>query len=244
MSGTEIYTGTPYFNAMGAWESGVDLLHLIGHPRAMNAVANKSAECITHPLKGELNLLDVPYILELATAADAVLMGGGLTRNKSTHQVILQLIRSIKKPMVLDAEAIRALKGRAAVLKGKTVLLTPHMEEFHMLTGETVENSVKDRSEKVKRWAKKLGVTVLLKGHVDVISDGKVVHLNKTGTPYMSKGGTGDVLAGLCVGFLAQGVPPMETAEKAAYLNGKAGEKAYKKYGSGFRVEKMFPCRM
>lgn len=239
VSGSDIYTGTPFFNAMGAWRGGVDLVHLTGHPRAMDSVAAQVPEIITHPLKGNLSKKDVPEILKRAQMADVVLMGGGLSRTPATHEALRMLVQKIKVPMVLDAEGIRALKGHTTILKGKTVLLTPHKVEFEVLTGEKLENNVKDRSEKVRKWAKKFGTIILLKGHIDVMSNGKKVLLSKTGVPAMTKGGTGDTLAGLASAYLAQGHPPLEAAYEAAKQNGLAGQRAFKKFGTGFTVKEM-----
>lgn len=239
VAGSDIYTGTPFFNAMGAWRSGADLVHLTGHVRAMDTVAVQAPEIITHPLKGNLSKREVSGIATLAQMADVVLLGGGLPRTAAIHETLRLLIQKIKKPLILDAEGIRALKGHTALLKGKTALLTPHKVEFEVLTGEKLENTVKDRSEKVRAWAKKLGATILLKGHVDIISDGKTVLLNKTGIPAMTKGGTGDTLAGLCTGYMSQGLSPLKAALEAARQNGLAGQRAFKKHGSGFTVKEM-----
>jgi NAD(P)H-hydrate epimerase len=73
----------------------------------------------------------------------------------------------------------------------------------------------------------------LLKGKTDIISDGKEVALNKTGSPFMTKGGTGDTLAGIAGALLARGIPPFEAGQAAAYINGIAGELAAKKFGEG-----------
>lgn len=239
VAGSDVYTGTPFFNAMGAWRSGVDLVHLTGHVRAMDAVAAQAPEIITHPLKGNLSKRDVSGIVKLAQMADVVLLGGGLPRTAATHEALCLLIQKNKKPLVLDAEGIRAVKGHTTLLKGKTVLLTPHKVEFEVLTGEKLGNTVKDRSEKVRAWAKKLGVTILLKGHVDILSDGKTVLLNKTGIPAMTKGGTGDTLAGLCAGYMSQGISPLKAAFEAARQNGLAGQRVFKKHGPGFTVREM-----
>jgi len=75
--------------------------------------------------------------------------------------------------MVIDAEAIRALNQHQQILKNKTAVMTPHKEEFRILTGETVADDIADRKIKVKKWAQKLHTVILLKGHADVISDGK-----------------------------------------------------------------------
>jgi NAD(P)H-hydrate epimerase len=81
--------------------------------------------------------------------------------------------------------------------------------------------------------AKELGTTILLKGNTDLISDGEQTYLNKTGTPYMTKGGTGDTLAGICGALLARKVEPFEAACCAAYINGNAGKVAGMKFGEG-----------
>ncbi len=239
VAGNNIYTGVPYFNAMGAWRTGVDLVHIVGHRRAMDAVAAQASEFITHPLNGDLKLTDLPLILELTENADAVLIGGGLSSNAETNEVLLRIITKLNKPMVLDAQAIHALHKAELPLKEKKILLTPHAGEFFALTGEKLTNNLSDRIKKIEKYAKKLGVTILLKGHIDIISDGKTTRTNKTGNPFMTKGGTGDVLAGLCLGFLAQGYSLLDSATYAAYSNGKAGENALKKFGSGFRIEEM-----
>lgn len=237
VAGSEIYTGAPYFNGMGAWRTGVDLVHLVGHRRAMDCTAFQAPELITHPLKGELKRSDVPLILKLAEEADVVLLGGGLARNKETHAALAVLIQKIKAPLVCDAEALHVFKK--GLSKNPSILLTPHAGEFLTLTGEWISIDIKDRKAKTQQWAKKLGATILLKGHIDVISDGTITRLNTTGTPTMSKGGTGDVLAGLCAGFIAQGFSCFDAAYQAARINGLAGEKASKLHGSGFRIEEI-----
>jgi len=76
----------------------------------------------------------------------------------------------------------------------------------------------------VQEEAARLQTTILLKGPTDIISDGKEVALNKTGSPYLSKGGTGDTLAGICGALMARGIDAFTSAQAAAYINGKAGE--------------------
>ncbi|MCK4428760.1 MAG: hydroxyethylthiazole kinase, partial [Candidatus Aenigmarchaeota archaeon] len=115
----------------------------------------------------------------------------------------------------------------------KNFILTPHENEFFVLTGEKVLSDLKKRQEQVKRIAGELNTTILLKGNVDMISDGNKIHLNKTGSPFMTKGGTGDILAGICGALLTRGVDCFEAACCAAYINGKAGEIAGRKFGEG-----------
>jgi len=240
VAGSERYTGSPIFNGLSALRAGADLVTIVGHKRAMDIAASFLPDLITYPLDGELSLKHVPKILELAKNFDALIIGGGLKRAPKTYKAIQKIIKKINLPIVIDAEAIRAVAEDKIVLKNKKAILTPHSEEFRILTGEKVEEDINQRKEKVKRWAKKLGVVILLKGHIDVISDGEKIFLNKTGSPFMTKGGFGDTLAGICGALLARGFSPLEAARAAAFINGKAGELAAKKFGEGVLASDIF----
>ena len=179
-------------------------------------------------------------ILDLAKRFDSIVLGCGLGRAPETFKALQEIIEKTKKPMVIDADGIRALAQRKRIIKGKSVVLTPHIVEFEILTGEKVKPEVKDRKLKVKKWAKILSCTILLKGHIDVISDGERIALNKTGSPYMTKGGFGDTLSGILGALLARKIKPFKAARAAAFINGKAGEMAAKKYGEGTLASDIF----
>ncbi len=240
VAGSQQYSGSPAFNGIAALRSGADLITIVGPKRSMNIAASFLPDIITYPLDGELKLKHVPKILNLAKNFDSLIIGCGLDRNKKTYQAIRKIIKSIDLPMVIDAEAIRAVAERKEIVKGKSAVITPHAEEFRILTGEKLKPEVKDRKEKVKKWAKKLNITILAKGYIDVISDGKRVALNKTGSFFMTKGGFGDTLSGICATFLARKIKPFEAARLAAFMNGRAGELACKKYGEGVLASDIF----
>ena len=195
---------------------------------------------ITYPLDDELKPKHLSEIFSLAKNFHSLVIGCGLKREKTAYQAIREIIKKITLPMVIDAEAIRAVAGKKEILKNKKAILTPQAEEFRILTGEKVKPEVKDRQEKVKKWAYNLKTIILLKGYVDVISDGKRVILNRTGSPFMTKGGFGDTLSGICGALLARNVAPFEAARVAAYLNGRAGELASKKFGEGVLASDIF----
>lgn len=240
VSGSKIYSGSPVFNAVAALRGGADLALIIGHKRAMDIAASYLPDIITYPLEFDLNLYHVAEIIKLAEGFDSIIIGCGLARSEDTHKAIREIIRKINLPMVIDAEAIRAVAEEKDILKGKEIVITPHMEEFRILTGETFKPEIKDRIKKVKDRSIKLGAVILLKGSADVISDGKKAILNKTGTPFMTKGGFGDTLSGICGALLARGVKPLKAAEAAAYINGKAGELASKCYGESVLASDIF----
>ncbi|NIQ17392.1 MAG: bifunctional ADP-dependent NAD(P)H-hydrate dehydratase/NAD(P)H-hydrate epimerase, partial [Candidatus Aenigmarchaeota archaeon] len=116
---------------------------------------------------------------------------------------------------------------------GKNFVLTPHAYEFYHISGKRPKHDILSRAKLVENFAKKIGSTILLKGAVDIISDGKQTAMNKTGNPYMTTGGTGDVLTGVCGGLLAQGVSQFKAACASAYITGKAGDLAANEKGSG-----------
>jgi NAD(P)H-hydrate epimerase len=109
--------------------------------------------------------------------------------------------------------------------------LTPHAGEYQILTGKKLPKDLEERTREVQKTARELGAVILLKGNVDIISDGKKVKLNFTGNPGMTVGGTGDVLSGVVGAFLAQGADPFEAAVAGAFVNGAAGDFVRKEKG-------------
>ncbi len=234
VSGSKRHTGSPCFVGLSAYRAGCDLVYIAAPKRAADVAANFSPNLITDPLEGEKLIKNhIKKIISLIkeVRATAVAIGPGLWREKETLDSIVELIKKINLPMVVDADAVRAVARKKEVLK-RNCVLTPHADEFRELTGMRVKN-LKERKKLVKEFAKKLNCVILLKGHVDVVSDGNKIFLNKTGTPYMTKGGCGDTLTGICGALLARGINTFDSACAAAYINGKAGELASKKYKQG-----------
>ncbi len=232
IGGSEIYSGSPAFNAIAALRGGADLAEVAAPERPANIIAGFSPDLITHQLKGKfLKREHLKQIHEISKNKTVVVIGGGLGREKDTLKAVRQFLSETKLPCVIDADAIHAVAGMEELLKEKKFIITPHAQEFFILTGEEVSGMLKEREKQVKKFAEKLGTTILLKGYVDIISDGTQVYLNKTGSSYMTKGGTGDVLAGVAGALLARGVGCFEAACCAAHLNGRAGEFAGRNFG-------------
>jgi hydroxyethylthiazole kinase-like uncharacterized protein yjeF len=241
IAGSKRHTGSACFVGMAAYRAGCDLVYVVSPERAADVAANYSPNLITEPLFGDrLSKEHVEKIVSMIkeVRATALAIGPGLGREKVTLEAILDLILLVNIPMVIDADAIRAVANGKYVLKGKNAVLTPHADEFRELTGISVKN-LEERKKFVTEEANKLNEVILLKGHVDVISDGHKVALNKTGTPYMTKGGCGDILTGICGALLARGVNAFDAACAAAYINGKAGELAAKNYKEGMLATDM-----
>jgi NAD(P)H-hydrate epimerase len=204
--------------------SGVDLVTIVAPERAANIIASLSADLITYPLKGDyLGKEHLSKLMEFSKNKTAVVIGGGLCREKNTLLAVKEFLKRIEIPAVIDADAIYALDR--SLLK-KNFVITPHSREFYAMTGIEPEASLEKRIQSVKRFNCKS--TILLKGFVDIISDGAAIALNRAGNPYMTKGGTGDTLAGICGSLLAQGIECFDAACAAAFINGRAGDIAAK----------------
>ena len=233
IGGSKRYSGSPTFNALAAYRTGVDLVTIAAPRRAADIIASFSPDLITYPLDGDyLNERHLDDIFVLAEDSNAVAIGGGLERNEETLTTVKRILKGLTSPCVIDADAIHAVAKDKKVLR-KNFILTPHSHEFYVLTGKKPGTDIKKRTQLVKKEASKLGCIILLKGYIDIISDGKQVTINKTGNPFLTVGGTGDTLTGICGALLARGIDPFEAACAACYINGKAGDRATKKFGEG-----------
>lgn len=232
IGGSKMYSGAPALAglaALAAYRAGVDLVTVAAPERAANIIASFSPELVTWPLRGAyLKKTHLKEIFNLTKNKNAVVIGNGLGKEKETESTVLKFLSKINIPCVIDADAIHAVAKNKRILR-KIFVITPHAQEFYILTGVNLKNkTVKDKARIVKEYASKFNVIILLKGNPDIISDGKRIILNKTGNPYLTKGGTGDTLAGILGSLLAQGHDIFTASSAAAYINGLAGDIAAK----------------
>lgn len=227
------YIGAPALSGLAALRTGVDLVYIATPERSWKPIAAFSPNFIVHDLPGEmLTKDDIPRIEELLSKCTAVILGPGLGASHETEEAIIPLVGRIimeKKPLILDADAIKPLSENISVIKNTATVVTPHVGEFKKLTGITLSEDLDTRINTVKEWAANIGVTIFLKGYIDILSDGTSVKQNKVHNEAMTVGGTGDVLAGIIGALLSKGVTPFNAARIAAFLNGEAGNQAFEK---------------
>ncbi len=225
LCGSKGYTGAAALAAMGALRSGAGLVYL-GVPESIYMIeAIKLTEAIVFPLPDDGGMLSVQAEKEIEKHLenkDAVLIGPGLGRSQGTFQAVKTVLEHFDGPVVLDADGINAIKSHKDIVRGRTspTILTPHSGEFSRIFGRMPEDRIADASA----LALELNAIVLLKGHRSVITDGKTCYINSTGNPGMAVGGSGDVLAGIIVSLLGQGIPPLEATACGAWLAGAAGD--------------------
>lgn len=227
-------TGAAAMTAHAALRVGTGLV-TVAVPASMNDVMeSKLLEAMTVPMPETKARTFSRNAFERLSAfiasRTAVAIGPGLSTHPETVELVQALVKHLARPAVLDADALNALAGRASLLtECKTPpILTPHPGEMARLEPEATPQSVNaDRIGTAARFARERGVFLVLKGARTVIArpDGAVA-ICPTGNPGMATAGTGDVLTGMTVGLLAQGLPPWEAACTSTYVHGSAGDLA------------------
>ncbi|HHL41444.1 MAG TPA: NAD(P)H-hydrate dehydratase [Candidatus Bathyarchaeota archaeon] len=227
VGGSETYSGAPTLTSLAAYRMGLDLVYTAVPETAATAVASASPSMITIKLKGErLTPDNIKQLEKTLDKVSAVAIGPGLGVAPETVDAVSKLVEMVEKrklPLVLDADGLKAYAENPTKLKTPAVF-TPHSREFKLLTEKKAEGTHLEKGLTVEKEAKRLGSVILLKGSVDVVSDGKYTRYNWSGNPGMTVGGTGDVLTGIVGAYLAQGADPFYAAGAAAFINGRAGD--------------------
>jgi NAD(P)H-hydrate epimerase len=233
LCGSVGYTGAAYLAAMGALRSGAGLVYL-GVPESIYGIeATKLNEAIVFPLPEENGMLcakALSKITELLPKMDAVLIGCGMGLSQGTLEVLSAILESAECPVVVDADGINLLSKHKSLLRGRkgSTVLTPHDGEFARLMGKMPSE---DRTVAAADAANEMGCVMLLKGHETRISDGTVCYRNRTGNPGMAVGGSGDLLAGIIVSLIGQGMSAITATAVAAWLHGAAGDRCAQELG-------------
>ncbi len=230
IGGSSFQHGAPIFSALAAEASGVDLIFL-ALPKIHQDIARmQSLNFQVHPFHGdELATEDLGPLTEMLATVDVAVIGPGLSRTSGALKLIRTLIESAPCPLVLDASALQDWTLTAA--EGKTAVVTPHLGELERMG--LVPAQIPD-------VAKKHGVVVHLKGHTDRITntDGATVEV-KGGNAGLTVGGTGDALAGLIAGLIAQQVAPAEACVTASEVIKRAGTILFETKGYGYTTREV-----
>jgi hydroxyethylthiazole kinase-like uncharacterized protein yjeF len=236
VGGSVDYVGAPTFVGMAALavlRSGADLVTIAAPEKVAWSINCLSPDLITRKLPGDyLQPKHVNAVLALAKDADVVVIGNGIGLRPETKAFVLQFLKKLAKPVIIDADALKLVRLQDC----KNAVLTPHGGEFGIL----VRNSaLKNAPMKKIQQALKDNVLVL-KGHPKTLIVSKnTIAENKTGNAGMTHGGVGDVLAGIIAGLIAQQNDAFASCKAATFINGKIGEKLYKTMGFGYLASDM-----
>ncbi len=232
------YYGAPVLSALATLRTGADLVYIATPLETARRISCFSPNFIVHPLLGPDTITkdDAPDIEGYVEKVDAVVLGPGLGNAYETMDAVPRFVKKIVemgKPLVLDADGLKALSKNHDLLKHSKTIITPHAGEFTVFTGESLPEDITQREKLVSAWAKKLDITIFLKGSTDIMSDGTITKLNRVHNEAMTVGGTGDVLAGIIGSLLSKKATPINAARIAAFLNGEAGNYAFSKKSYG-----------
>jgi hydroxyethylthiazole kinase-like uncharacterized protein yjeF len=241
LAGSLRFSGAAALCSLAAMRSGAGLVTLgVPESLAKPLIKIKPKEAMIFPLpqtkECTSSLAGFAKINDFIKNIDVLVIGPGLTINKSTQALVRKIISKINKPVVIDADGLNALVGHRDLLKAAgrrsqvARILTPHPKEMARILGVSVEAVEKNRKEIAKKAACDYNLTIVLKGHNTVVADNKQnLYINKSGNPGMATAGSGDVLTGMIAAFLAQGLSAFNAAKYAVYIHGLAGDLAAKK---------------
>jgi holo-[acyl-carrier-protein] synthase len=230
LAGSQGFTGAAYLTSMGAARAGAGIVRLLVAQSIYPILAEKCTEVIVGPVPeispGVVGHASLSGVLRGFAGADAGVIGPGIGQDASTRRLIEDLVPRVAAPLVLDADALNLLSEHRSILPrlSAQIVLTPHPAEFGRLAGLETAAVQQDRRGIASRFAKQWNKVVVLKGAGTVIAapDGRIT-LNPVSTPALASGGTGDVLAGLIAGLMAQKLPPFEAAVTGVHLHSLAG---------------------
>lgn len=229
IAGSRGMTGAAVLAGSAALRAGAGLVYVATPSRVVDVVASFEPSYLTVPLvsdgEGRWSGDDVANLVN--RPADAVAIGPGLGQSDLLREAVATLVRSVTVPLVIDADGLNLLVGQTDLLRKRPAptVLTPHVGEFARLSGHSAEQILAG-DDTANAFAKEHGVILALKRPRVHITDGRNNWHNRTGNPGMATGGSGDVLTGVLVALLAQGMKPWEATLAAAHLHGSAGDLA------------------
>lgn len=238
VAGSMKYTGAAYLAAAAALQSGTGYTSLFVPEGILPYYVLKLPEVLLSPICEGGRVAFTEKKFEELLAYDSIAFGMGTEISQGVFEATKYLLKNYRGKLLLDADALNSLAkygretlGEIFADKKCDVLITPHVKEFSRLTGESVEAILKKGTAAPEAFAKKYGVTVLLKGAATIVTDGVRTAVNTAGSPGQAKGGSGDVLSGLIAGLCAQGLSSFDGGCAGAYLAGKAAELAVGELG-------------
>lgn len=234
ITGSPGMAGAAYLSATAAYTVGAGLVQIYTAEENRQVLQGLLPEAIISCYRE----YDEEKLDQLIGWADVICIGCGLGQSSRSEKILLHTIEKAKCPCVIDADGLNLLAGRKDLYKklGKNMILTPHMKEMSRLTGISVSEIVERRFEVLHRFTKESPCICVLKDSRTIVAQkDRQNFLNLAGNAAMAKGGSGDVLAGVITGLLAQGMDGFQSAVTGVFLHACGGDEARDKKG-GYSV--------
>ena len=213
-AGSKNYIGAAYLSTVSILKVGAGYAALATEKHIIDSVSKLLPEAVYLTTQEGIKSLDKYTVC---------LIGCGLGLTTQSKQTFKRVIKQVKTPLVIDADGLNILSELKIELP-KNTIITPHPLEASRLLGVNLENVLEDIENSAKKLSEKYGCIVVLKTHRTVICEGKKTYINQHGNSALAKAGSGDILAGIISGLLAQGMKPFEAAKLGVYLHSRAGE--------------------
>jgi hydroxyethylthiazole kinase-like uncharacterized protein yjeF len=233
IAGAAGYFGAPYFAALSFLKAGGGYSRLAA-PRSITPfIGNKGSEIVLVPQKetdsGSISLQNKNALLELSEKMDMVVIGPGLSLNEETQQLVRELAKEIRKPLLIDGDGITAVCQDLQIIEQRTAetVLTPHLGEMSRIAKRSVGEIDINKIDILQRSARELNAVIVLKGANSLIGlPDEKVFVNLSGNCGMASAGSGDVLAGTISGMFGLGLPVHDAVRKGVFIHGVAGDLA------------------
>ena len=229
--GSKNYTGAAALSSLSALRSGVGICTVASPTSVTSIIGGAVFEATYLPLEedenGQISFSNYDVLAENIKCASAVLIGCGLGVSDDIKKLVEKIILNAECPLIIDADGINAILDRIDILKNTkaSIILTPHPGELARLLNISTKEVLKERVRLASEFSEKYRVTLVSKGSGTVIAtpDGSL-YFSTAGNPGLSRGGSGDVLAGMIASFSAQGLSPEAAACAGVFLHGTTAD--------------------
>ena len=230
--GCSEYRGAAAISTSSALRTGVGLVNLCSVEDVISTMSSNIFEATYTKLdsdeNGYISCENAEKIIALSNQANAVLLGCGLGKNAHTISLVKEIVERTKIPIIIDADGINCLCENINILKNTKakVVLTPHPAEFSRLLGVSVSEFLKNRFDLIKQFSDEYNVTVLSKStqSIAVSPYCEKIYLSSIANSALSKGGSGDLLAGMIASFAAQGCDPVSACAIGQFILGYSAD--------------------
>lgn len=238
IAGSVGMSGAAALAGRAALRAGAGLVRVATPKSVLPIVASIEPSFTTIPLpednSGKISAKAINVILDAISENDAVAFGPGIGISSALRSILQMLIQQENLRLLIDADGLNNLASMSdwhAKLKA-SLILTPHPGEMKRLWSMLFREGLPAaRQEQAVQFAQRTETTVVLKGAGTVVSDGQKVYINKTGNPGMATAGSGDVLTGVILALMGQGLSNFDAAVLGVYIHGLAGDIAAEKVG-------------
>lgn len=237
ITGSRNMPGACALSTQAALRSGAGLVTVATAPENPMRLAAAEPEAMWLPLATDedgflRNVVNHEPLEMHLHRADAILIGCGLGTTEETRGLVRWVLESAACPVILDADGLNCVTDCIDLSRRMRTdwILTPHPGEMARLTGLSIAAIQTNRKQAAEQFVRKYPVTLALKGAGTLVAQGDCIVKNPTGNPGMSRGGSGDVLAGMIAAFAAQGMSSWDAVCVGVYLHGAAGDLAAQNY--------------